>query len=203
MKSNVFICPPCGESVAQARKEGQNKNKTLWPPLPRLTSVLPPQGREMSFGFTLIELLVVVLIIGILAAEAVPQYQKAVLKARMMQAVVTGKAYLEAQNVYYLANGSFAMDFDSLDISLQAPAGWTMQAAANTEGLDIRHSSSGIYFNFWPAHSINDEYKVNTAFCIISASAPMVATARQVCQSMSVGENWYSSQTDRYLYRIM
>ena len=88
---SVVICPPCGESVAVATKEGQNRKKALWPLLPRLTAVLPPQRREMSNAFTLIELLVVVLIIGILAAVAVPQYNKAVEKSRMTEAFTTLK----------------------------------------------------------------------------------------------------------------
>ena len=53
-------------------------------------------------GFTLLELLVVVLIIGILAAIAVPQYTKAVNKSRLAEAVLITK-FLDS-GVKYLAN---------------------------------------------------------------------------------------------------
>ena len=69
-------------------------------------------------GFTLIELLVVVLIIGILAAIALPQYQKAVRKTRLVQALPTLKAISHAKKVYYLANGSYTNDLDLLDIQI-------------------------------------------------------------------------------------
>ena len=69
-------------------------------------------------GFTLIELLVVVLIIDILAAIAVPQYQKAVLKARASEALLQGKALLSAEKAYVLSNGVMTADLDSLDITL-------------------------------------------------------------------------------------
>lgn len=69
-------------------------------------------------AFTLIELLVVVLIIGILAAIAVPQYQKAVLKARLHQGVSLVESIYQAQQAYYLTHGEFADDIDKLDITI-------------------------------------------------------------------------------------
>ena len=65
-------------------------------------------------GFTLIELLVVVLIIGILAAVALPQYQKAVLRSRATQAFVTVKHLKDLEELYFLENGQYTENFEEL-----------------------------------------------------------------------------------------
>ena len=57
-------------------------------------------------GFTLIELLVVVLIIGILAAVAVPQYQVAVEKSRAAEALVILKNAQQARVLDFLEHGA-------------------------------------------------------------------------------------------------
>ncbi len=68
-------------------------------------------------GFTLIEILVVVLIIGILAAIAVPKYQIAVLKSKLSRAKQTVSDIEQAGNLYYLQNGTYPTKFIELDFA--------------------------------------------------------------------------------------
>ena len=74
------------------------------------------QGDNMR-GFTLIELLVVVLIISILTTVAVSQYQKAVMKNQIMLQLPFAQALINAQEIYYLANGEYGQQ-KNLDIDV-------------------------------------------------------------------------------------
>ena len=103
-------------------------------------------------GFTLIELLVVVLIIGILAAVAVPQYQKAVFKSRASEALILFKSLTQAADAYYMSNGTFPGDINDLDITLPV-----------SEELEQNKTSAFCWSGEWPVGS-----GATTAYCAVN-----------------------------------
>ncbi len=91
------------------------ENKNTSSIIPELVSGLPYRS---TTAFTLIELLVVVLIIGILAAIGVTQYQKAVTKSRAMRLLSMLTPIVQAADLYYLREGRYPTLFSQLDVSI-------------------------------------------------------------------------------------
>ena len=126
-------------------------------------------NKQNKRAFTLIELLVVVLIIGILAAIALPQYQKAVVKSRFAEAFVHIKTLSEALEVCRLEMG----DEDCAPSSLALSIG----TESNIPNVDRLTDNFGYTINF--SGNIEASYrKDNVCICYAPQNNRYVLAAK-------------------------
>ena len=126
-----------------------------------------PSPRETCIrrdsGFTLIELLVVVLIIGILAAVAVPQYQKSVDKSRLMTLISLIKTVADAKNIHYMSTGEWARTFDVL--SVDVPPEFTIaDVTYYGQSANFAQRRMTVFLDSDHSHEVAGRYRLRQSF---------------------------------------
>ena len=163
-------------------------------------------------AFTLIELLVVVLIIGILAAIALPKYELAVEKSRLSEALAMASSLQKAMDVYVLengyplrkdaahagyifflgddvaGNGNLAIDFAHLDCSVEsgqacASKNFTYEASCGEDFCAVHVTSLRFSYVFGLVRRMTDSTWHGLGECDYSSDDPI---GEKICKQLNV-----------------
>lgn len=103
------------------------------------------RNKKENEGFTLIELLVVIIIIGILAAIALPSFLNQANKARESEAKTYVGSMNRGQQAYYLENGTFSGEIGSLGLGI------------NTETRNYTYKIAGVAAGATNANAVTNQ----------------------------------------------
>ena len=143
-------------------------------------------------GFTLIELLVVVLIIGILAAIALPQYKMAVGKAKFSTIKSLTKSIQDSAQRYYLIHNTYVGAINNLDIDI--PKDITCDIWTNTSDLIMCQTFVfGVQIRYYVARSSGQPFR-----CLVY-STDTTDNANRLCQQ-ETDKTIPTDCTDSYCY---
>lgn len=140
----------------------------------------------MKRGFTLIEMLVVVLIVGILAAVAVPQYETAVEKSRATQAFILGRHLAEAEELHYLSTGRYTDDWDELGETQPNIKGWNFRLDFTVENILASREGTTLHYRFFMREPHVSSPYAGKYLCVAQADDEK---AMSVCRSVGTDEN--------------
>ena len=119
--------------------------------------------KKNKSGFTLIEMLVVVLIIGILASVALPQYQMAVTKAKVASILPLMRRWKDALQEYKLQHDNYLEEVDSDTcgeiLGVTWPSDWK-----NINTKKSCSAAAGCYNDYWSCFA--NEEQSGMTYCV-------------------------------------